>query len=377
VKFVNNMVEELSVVVKILMRYWVNKAIDEFENICRFYERVMYAYKITDERHEVSVRILKGDSAENYDTTVEVEYRRDVVKCRLAHYEKYQRLYKHHENRKTNEGIRPSFEDALYVMLKRYDNIIYQPNSKSVGGNMHAAAPEKVFHFLQGAFSVQFECFASPNNCFFPYFCSAFPDTDWPFGSCGSFFDLEMLAGAFEVGPPYTEEVLLMTCHHVELLLERSRHSNPLTFFVFVPDWTDCEGISRLRHSNWCTAEIVGVGGKHWYVSGVQHIAKRETNERYYRPPHGTICFVLQNHKAKQRLPMYEPVKDELRGRMQDRDYPVRIGVEHKPRSVGDNPRSVEHKPKTAEHNPRSDINGNWRERGHRLEQAIRHCIVP
>jgi phosphorylated CTD-interacting factor 1 len=42
-----------------------------------------------------------------------------------------------------------------------------------------------VYHYGVG---VEAEGFASPLNCRWLRYCSAFPDTDAPFGSLGSFF---------------------------------------------------------------------------------------------------------------------------------------------------------------------------------------------
>ena len=43
------------------------------------------------------------------------------------------------------------------------------------------------------------ECFASPFNCRFPRYCSAFPEIEGEFGSLGSFFDFSPTCGSFEV----------------------------------------------------------------------------------------------------------------------------------------------------------------------------------
>ena len=48
-----------------------------------------------------------------------------------------------------------------------------------------AALPLTVLECLQKHFGVTFELFASPLNCYFRQYCSAFPDTDGYFGSRG------------------------------------------------------------------------------------------------------------------------------------------------------------------------------------------------
>ena len=65
---------------------------------------------------------------------------------------------------------------------------------------MHAAAPESVFLFLHQRLGVRMEFFASPLNCYFRRFCSAFPDTDRFFGSMGSVFDFFPRTGELVVG---------------------------------------------------------------------------------------------------------------------------------------------------------------------------------
>jgi hypothetical protein len=44
-------------------------------------------------------------------------------------------------------------------------------------------------------FDCKMECFASPLNCRYSRFCSAFLDTDFAFGSVGSFFDFSPRSG--------------------------------------------------------------------------------------------------------------------------------------------------------------------------------------
>lgn len=53
------------------------------------------------------------------------------------------------------------------------------------GTGLQGALPVTVFEALNRQFGVSFECFASPLNCYFKQFCSAFPDIDGFFGSRG------------------------------------------------------------------------------------------------------------------------------------------------------------------------------------------------
>lgn len=53
------------------------------------------------------------------------------------------------------------------------------------GTGLQGALPVHVFEALHKLFGVSFECFASPLNCYFKQYCSAFLDTDGYFGSRG------------------------------------------------------------------------------------------------------------------------------------------------------------------------------------------------
>ena len=84
---------------------------------------------------------------------------------------------------------------------------------------LHAALPHKAFDLLNRKFRVTFECFASPFNCYFSQYCSAFPDIDCYFGSRGSFFEFRPKSGSFQANPPFSEEVMLAMADHMISLL--------------------------------------------------------------------------------------------------------------------------------------------------------------
>jgi hypothetical protein len=146
-----------------------------------------------------------------------------------------------------------SFHCALWLLLRRYQTLCgYEKNeeregerereregeggkNKHLGLSFHCAAPPSLFAYLEDTLGVTVECFSSPFNCTLPHFYSAFPDTDGPFGSLGSFFDCDDLSGVCEVGPPYTVEVMDSAVSRCVTLL--SKCHDPLSFIVFVPDW--------------------------------------------------------------------------------------------------------------------------------------------
>ena len=66
------------------------------------------------------------------------------------------------------------------------------------------------------------ECFASPLNCYYPRFCSAFADVDAPFGSLGSFFDFSPTRGTFEANPPFEPAIVTSMLDRMSQLLARA-----------------------------------------------------------------------------------------------------------------------------------------------------------
>ena len=115
---------------------------------------------------------------------------------------------------------------ALFSLLLRYD---------SLGGDgFQAALNANAFGVLRRRFGVDFECFASPLNCRYDRFCSAFADVDAPFGSCGSFFDAFALPpaapppeGCYEANPPFVPalvEAMARRCSPPPTAAPRSGH---------------------------------------------------------------------------------------------------------------------------------------------------------
>jgi len=234
-------------------------------------------------------------------TYYQVTYNNTTLPLSAMHYQKLRRLYSIH-NAQTDPRS-DLFPRRLFCMLQRYITFIgVDPFSEHCqGGNMHAAAPESVFLFLHQRLGVRMEFFASPLNCYFRRFCSAFPDTDRFFGSMGSVFDFFPRAGSFEVGPPYTEEVMLECAKHLHKLLVRAESEDrPMSFVVFVPDWSSPPADAlAFMESEECAPFLklntVAKGSQHVYISGCQHMFdKGDAGERYYKPPHGTRAYVLQ-----------------------------------------------------------------------------------
>lgn len=86
------------------------------------------------------------------------------------------------------------FLPRAYACLLRY---------RAVGGmGFQAALGGAAFEGLQARLACNFEAFASPLNCFYGAYCSAFPDVDVPFGSRGSFANFKPRSGSYQVSKP-------------------------------------------------------------------------------------------------------------------------------------------------------------------------------
>jgi hypothetical protein len=166
----------------------------------------------------------------------------------------------------------PAFLHQLFCLLARYETF-----SGNTGG-IQGAVPHYVFDALDGELAVRSECFASPLNCHFPSFCSAFPDTDAPFGSRGSFFEFAPLSGCFEANPPFVNATMLAMAKRLSTLLTAAEEAGgALLFFVIVPSWTDAYFFSLLADSRFLRARQSLVKKQHEYIDGLQHRAERTT----------------------------------------------------------------------------------------------------
>lgn len=250
----------------------------------------------------------------------ELHFQNDVISISGMHLAKLRKLYElcHPCDGDSTQQWECVFRRRLYTMLRRYITFIgLDPTEEGhKGGNMHAAAPEPVFAWLKSRLEVRCELFASPLNCYFPRFFSAFPDTDAAFGSLGSFFDVGALPdGSYEVGPPYTEEVLELTARRLLQLLQGAGVDNALSFALFVPDWEGAAALNLLGSPAFAPFRrgiadgappfLLAPGREHGYVSGVQFFADVGTDSarRYYVVPHGTRVYVLQTAAGAQQWP--------------------------------------------------------------------------
>jgi phosphorylated CTD-interacting factor 1 len=233
-----------------------------------------------------SVNVIVEDHTTYYTLT----YNGDIQKVSKIHAEKLRRLFE-------MTALLPftKIDESIWILLRRYTTFFGDTSA-----SMHAASPETTFRYLK-QLGVSHECFASPFNCYFSNYNSAFLDTDAPFGSRGSFFDFSPKTGSFEVGPPYTLEVMEKTAQRCEMLL--SQTDEPLSFILFNPDWRKpLQPAQIITESSQFLQENIMVKGKtHQYVIGDQH---NKNTSRHFILPFDTRIYVLQNKAGAEKWPL-------------------------------------------------------------------------
>nr|CAG4635992.1 EOG090X02BU [Eubosmina coregoni] len=266
-------------------------------------------------------RLPPVEFLQDKDQTV-LRFKGDAVRINNLHFQKLEQLYRYNcfEDRKFEW-----FLPRVWCLLKRYQSFMGIQTSNE-GQSTQGALPLTVFEALYKHFGVTFECFASPLNCYFRQFASAFPDTDGYFGSRGPILEFKPVSGSFEANPPFCEELMDSMVTHFERLLSDS--SEPLSFVVFIPEWREPAPpvLKRLEESSWKRRQVVVPTFEHEYRHGYQHIvAKPEVN---VRAAHGTVIVWLQNEAGHQKwgptdervdalLEAYRPGRERERDRQE------------------------------------------------------------
>lgn len=184
------------------------------------------------------------------------------------------------------------------MLIKRY-NAYFGNVLSGEGAQNQGALPIPVLECLNKQFGVTVECFASPFNCYFRQFCSAFSDIDSYFGSRGPILEFKPHCGSFEANPPFCEELMDAVITHFERLLEDSME--PLSFIVFLPEWRDPTppALLKLEGSRWKRKQVVVPALEHDYRHGFQHVVTKP--EVSVKCVHGTMIVWLQNDAGYQR----------------------------------------------------------------------------
>ncbi|XP_074262692.1 mRNA (2'-O-methyladenosine-N(6)-)-methyltransferase isoform X1 [Saimiri boliviensis] len=247
--------------------------------------RLVYCYPV---RLAVSAPPMPSVEMHMENNVVCIRYKGEMVKVSRNYFSKLWLLYRYSC---IDDSAFERFLPRVWCLLRRYQMMfgvgLYE------GTGLQGSLPVHVFEALHRLFSVSFECFASPLNCYFRQYCSAFPDTDGYFGSRGPCLDFAPLSGSFEANPPFCEELMDAMVSHFEKLLEGSLE--PLSFIVFIPEWREppTPALTRMEQSRFKRHQLILPAFEHEYRSGSQHICKKE--EMHYKAVHNTAVLFLQN----------------------------------------------------------------------------------
>lgn len=219
---------------------------------------------------------------------VAIRYKGDVVRLNVLYFQKLEQLYKWSC---TDDRKFENFLPRTWCLLKRYQTYFGTPLHEGLG--TQGALPVPVFECLHKHFGVTFECFASPLNCNFRQYCSAFPDTDCFYGSRGPILEFHPVCGSFEANPPFSEELMTASFDHFEHLLGEA--TEPLSFIVFIPEWRNPTPppLTKLEDSVYKRHQVTVAAMEHEYRNGFQHICNK--TEMNVRSAHGTVVVWLQN----------------------------------------------------------------------------------
>ena len=250
-----------------------------------------------------------------------LKYRKSKQRITVQHFEKLKALLNIHVD-KLNDRMKHNLRwekivlsdqdinDRIFSLLLRYNAI---NGTYTEGAGFQAAIPGACFDALLKHLDCCMECFASPLNCRYSTFCSAFPDTDAMFGSVGSFFAETFTPeeGSFEANPPFVDALIYKMAVKMNLLLSQAnKNRKPLSFVVIIPEWDQTQGWNELNDSKYLRNHIVLQQRDHGYTEGAQHVL---SNSRFRIATFNTSIFVLQSKRGKKKWPVTDDFVEELK----------------------------------------------------------------
>jgi hypothetical protein len=184
--------------------------------------------------------------------------------------------------------------DCITIMLLRYSTLINK--------GQQWALPDVQFKYLFENYGINHEGFSSPLNsgllgCIKGKFCSLFNDTDFIFGSIGSFFDQtlyykpslkEKEPNHWIINPPFIESMIERVSNKIVKELEIAYELGIEIMVIYVlPSWSDCAGYIKIRESKFLKKEKHLEKKKHFY----EHVGKKNVvNSR-------STVFILDTYK--------------------------------------------------------------------------------
>jgi len=155
--------------------------------------------------------------------------------------------------------------NTVVIMVMRYSIFDYSGQQWSIGNAVYS----HISKLLGITFGL--EMFASPLNNTIPRFCSVFTDTDSPFGSLGSFYDLtssiliESNIKAVLFNPPYLPNLLDKATSYLLQLLEECKNVNyNISVIAFLPNWDDAIFTNLLMSSTFLSGSRIIKKGNYY-----------------------------------------------------------------------------------------------------------------
>eukprot|EP01064_Diplonema_japonicum_P030383 TRINITY_DN5165_c0_g1_i4.p1 TRINITY_DN5165_c0_g1~~TRINITY_DN5165_c0_g1_i4.p1 ORF type:complete len:426 (+),score=72.58 TRINITY_DN5165_c0_g1_i4:404-1681(+) len=248
--------------------------------------------------------LKNAPEAPESDNAVTKEQLWDKINLHPASKKAYQSINNTHYEKlwKLHKGSEESFDSDVFKVVLRYD---------SLGGHGYQAGlTGEAFDVLHKSMNVTCEAFASPLNCRYRKYCSAFPDTDAVFGSLGNFFDISPQEGSYEANPPFVPETMTACAEHIDMLL--SSATGALSFVVIVPVWKEVQAWTQLTTSPHLVSSFTISARQHSFTDGAQYI-----RPALHRPSsYDSGVFVLQNNKGKEAYPVPETLEADLKNAM-------------------------------------------------------------
>ena len=211
-----------------------------------------------------------------------------------AHYDKLKTL---HDRFGSGDA-----DERIFCVVTRYEALR--------GAGFQCAVPGACFEALRTYLGNTVECFASPLNCRFERYFSAFPSLERRFGSLGSFFEAweTIEEGSFECNPPFVPEVMAFAQKKMETLLAKA---GALSFLVVVPDWGGSQSTAeKCRASPFLCAHVTIPASDHVFVDGAQHRVK----DRHRPSSWDTAVLLLQNDAGRAKWPLDTPTLSRVVG---------------------------------------------------------------
>jgi hypothetical protein len=187
-------------------------------------------FKINKVYNDESIIILSLEQIGEYF------YEHDSLSFSI-HISLYKHLIKLYSIR--NYNIFQIDEDLNYSWINEFDEnvfILYCRYNYLASGSSQATIQPQFKKRLLEQLNIKFELFGSAINSSYTHYCSLFYDIEKYFGSCGSFFDTNLIAGYYEANPPFEKNIIhnMFGKFYKELEMAE-KNKRGLLFFIIIP----------------------------------------------------------------------------------------------------------------------------------------------